>query len=196
MRLPLIFGCAALSGLLLSAQVFAQDSIPLFGDKTPDIVNPARSVSQLINRGKYADAMNLADKELAANPQNVNLRFLRGVIFMETKKNDEAKKVFEQLIREYPEIADSYNNLAVIYAGEGNLGRAQDLLERALMNNASSVTTYSNLGDIYAAKAADMYARAARLAPKNSNCSGSDDSNRSLIYSLLQAFSCRMFFRI
>ena len=150
MRLPLIFGCAALSGLLLSAQVFAQDSIPLFGDKTPDIVNPARSVSQLINRGKYADAMNLADKELAANPQNVNLRFLRGVIFMETKKNDEAKKVFEQLIREYPEIADSYNNLAVIYAGEGNLGRAQDLL-----------------GDIYAAKAADMYAKAARLAPKN-----------------------------
>ena len=165
MRLPLIFGCAVLSGLLLSVQVSAQDSVPLFGDKTPDIVNPARSVSQLINQGKYADAMNLADKELAANPQNVNLRFLRGVIFME--KNDEAKRVFEQLIREYPEIADSYNNLAVIYAGEGNLGRAQDLLERALMNNASSVTTYSNLGDIYAAKAADMYVKAARLAPKN-----------------------------
>jgi len=165
MRLPLIFGCAVLSGLLLSVQVSAQDSVPLFGDKTPDIVNPARSVSQLINQGKYADAMNLADKELAANPQNVNLRFLRGVIFMETKKNDEAKRVFEQLIREYPEIADSYNNLAVIYAGD--LGRAQDLLERALMNNASSVTTYSNLGDIYAAKAADMYVKAARLAPKN-----------------------------
>ena len=104
MRLPLIFGCAVLSGLLLSAQVSAQDSVPLFGDKTPDIVNPARSVSQLISRGKYADAMNLADKELAVNPQNVNLRFLRGVIFMETKKNDEAKRVFEQLIREYPEI--------------------------------------------------------------------------------------------
>ena len=82
-------------------------------------------------------------------------------------KTDSIKRVFEQLIREYPEIADSYNNLAVIYAGEGNLGRAQDLLERALMNNASSVTTYSNLGDIYAAKAADMYAKAARLAPKN-----------------------------
>ena len=98
MRLPLIFGCAVLSGLLLSVQVSAQDSVPLFGDKTPDIVNPARSVSQLINQGKYADAMNLADKELAANPQNVNLRFLRGVIFMETKKNDEAKRVFEQLI--------------------------------------------------------------------------------------------------
>ena len=166
MRLPLIFGCAVLSGLLLSAQVSAQDSVPLFGDKTPDIVNPARSVSQLISRGKYADAMNLADKELAVNPQNVNLRFLRGVIFMETSAASDVYKR-QQLIREYPEIADSYNNLAVIYAGEGNLGRAQDLLERALMNNASSVTTYSNLGDIYAAKAADMYAKAARLAPKN-----------------------------
>ena len=51
MRLPLIFGCAVLSGLLLSVQVSAQDSVPLFGDKTPDIVNPARSVSQLINQG-------------------------------------------------------------------------------------------------------------------------------------------------
>ena len=35
------------------------------------------------------------------------------------------------------------------------------------MNNASSVTTYSNLGDIYSAKAADMYNKASRLAPKN-----------------------------
>ena len=85
MRLPLIFGCAVLSGLLLSAQVSAQDGVPLFGDKTPDIVNPARSVSQLISRGKYADAMNLADKELAVNPQNVNLRFLRGVIFASSR---------------------------------------------------------------------------------------------------------------
>lgn len=35
MRLPLIFGCAVLSGLLLSAQVSAQDGVPLFGDKSP-----------------------------------------------------------------------------------------------------------------------------------------------------------------
>lgn len=167
MRLPLIFGCAALSGVLLSVQVSAQDAVPLFGDKTPDIVNPARTVSGLMNRGKYADALLLADKELEANPRNLNLRFLRGVIFMETKKNEEAKRVFEQLIREYPEVADSYNNLAVIYAGEGNWGRAQELLERALMNNAASVTTYSNLGDIYAAKASEMYSKASRLAPKN-----------------------------
>ena len=92
MRLPLIFGCAVLSGLLLSAQVSAQDSVPLFGDKTPDIVNPARSVSQLISRGKYADAMNLADKELAVNPQNVNLRFLRGVSSWKRRKMTRQKE--------------------------------------------------------------------------------------------------------
>lgn len=167
MRLSLFFSCAALSCLLSSASVLAADAVPLFGDKTPDIVNPARSVSDLMNRGKYVDALKLADEQLDANPKNVNLRFLRGVIFMETKKTEEAKKVFEQLIREYPELADPYNNLAVIYAGEGNLGRAEDLLHQALMNNAVSTTTYTNLGDIYAAKAADMYAKASRLAPRN-----------------------------
>ena len=62
---------------------------------------------------------------------------------METKKNDEAKRVFEQLIREYPEIADSYNNLAVIYAGEGNLGRAQDLLELSLIHIWQNVPVLS-----------------------------------------------------
>lgn len=83
MRLPLIFGCAVLSGLLLSAQVSAQDGVPLFGDKTPDIVNPARSVSQLISRGKYADAMNLARQRIGCQsaerqPSLPSRRYLHG----------------------------------------------------------------------------------------------------------------------
>lgn len=180
MRPSLFFSCAALSCLLSCAPAFAADAVPLFGDKTPDIVNPARSVTELMNRGRYADALKLADEQLNANPKNVNLRFLRGVIFMETKKNGEAKKVFEQLIREYPELADPYNNLAVIYAGEGNLGRAEDLLQQALMNNAVSTTTYSNLGDIYAAKAADMYAKAAQLSPRNARLKEKASAARDL----------------
>ena len=162
----LVCGTLLMAGLLSSAT--ASDSVPLFGENTPEVVNPAASVNQLISRGKYAEALNLADKELAANPHNLNLRFLRGIIFTDTKRTDEAKKVFEQLIREFPEVSEPYNNLAVIYASEGNIGQAQALLESALNNHASSAITYKNLGDIYQNQAIHMYEEALRLNPNNS----------------------------
>lgn len=167
MRLAKLLVTSALSLGLFSAAAYAQDAVPLFGDSTPEIINPTRSVNQLISRGKYKDALELADKELAANPQNMNLRFLRGVIFADTNRPEEAKTVFEQLTREYPEVAEPYNNLAVIYAGEGNLGYAQKLLERAIQNSAMNATTYQNLGDIYQAKALQMFEKSSRLNPKN-----------------------------
>jgi tetratricopeptide (TPR) repeat protein len=92
---------------------------------------------------------------------------MRGVLLNDLNRKDEAKKVFETLIREYPEIAEPYNNLAVMYAADGNLGRARELLEEALSNNPKSLITLSNLGDIYLALARAQYRSAGALAPKN-----------------------------
>ena len=109
------------------------------------------------------------------------LRFIRGVILSDLKRNKEAKEAFEELIREYPEIAEPYNNLAVLYAGEGNLGRAKELLEQALSNNAKSFTTYNNLGDVYLALAAQSYGEALKLSPKSKNTKTKLETIRELI---------------
>lgn len=152
----------------------------LFGEDKPEIYNPTKEVNRLISRGKLQDALNLADSELEKNPQNLNLRFTRGVIFSDMKKYKEAKEIFEQLIREYPEVAEPYNNLAVIYAAEGNKGRAKELLETSLSNNAKSITTYNNLGDVYLAYALEMFEKASKLAPNNKRISKKVETLREL----------------
>lgn len=169
MRISLFLSSTILCCVLLCPALQAQETAkPLFGDEKEELINPARDVSLLISRGKYQEAIELASSELEKNPKNLNLRFLQGVAYTDMDKTQEAKEIFEQLIREFPEVSEPYNNLAVIYAAEGNRGRAKELLERAIANNNRSVTAYSNLGDIYVAEAAEMYAKALKLSPKNS----------------------------
>lgn len=132
-----------------------------------EVYRPAAEIRKLTARGDCKEALSLADAELKRNSKNVNVRFLRGVVLSELNRTEEAKKVFEDMIRDYPEIAEPYNNLAVIYAAEGNIGRAKDLLETAAMNNPNSLVTFSNLGDTYLAQARTAYRKAAELAPKN-----------------------------
>jgi tetratricopeptide (TPR) repeat protein len=145
----------------------AEPGDAFFGDNTPVVYQPVKEVSQLSAAGKKSQALALAEKELEKNEKNVQLKFMRGVLLNDLNRKDEAKKVFETLIREYPEIAEPYNNLAVMYAADGNLGRARELLEEALANNPKSLITLSNLGDIYLALARAQYRAAGALAPKN-----------------------------
>lgn len=158
-----------LSIACLSAAVCVFSSVPaqaqLFQPEENEVINPVRDVNQLIYRGKKKEALLLADKEIENNPKNVQLRFIRGVILSDLNRTKEAKETFEELIREYPEISEPYNNLAVIYAAEGNLGRAKELLEQALSNNANSFTTYNNLGNIYLALSRQAFEKAQRLSP-------------------------------
>ena len=167
--------------LLLGSASLTSTQAQLFQPEENEVINPVRDVKQLIYRGKRADALALAEKEIENNPKNVQLRFIRGVILSDLKRNKEAKEAFEELIREYPEIAEPYNNLAVLYAGEGNLGRAKELLEQALSNNAKSFTTYNNLGDVYLALAAQSYGEALKLSPKSKNTKTKLETIRELL---------------
>ena len=171
--------------LLLGSASLTSTQAQLFQPEENEVINPVRDVNQLIYRGKRADALALAEKEIENNPKNVQLRFIRGVILSDLKRNKEAKDAFEELIREYPEIAEPYNNLAVLYAGEGNLGRAKELLEQALSNNAKSFTTYNNLGDVYLALAAQSYGEALKLSPKSKNTKTKLETIRELLSLLL-----------
>ena len=148
--------------LLLGSAPMTSTQAQLFQPEENEVINPVRDVNQLIYRGKRADALALAEKEIENNPKNVQLRFIRGVILSDLKRNKEAKEAFEELIREYPEIAE-------------------ELLEQALSNNAKSFTTYNNLGDVYLALAAQSYGEALKLSPKSKNTKTKLETIRELI---------------
>lgn len=153
-------------GLVSSGVVCAAAGDPFFQDEEP-IYLPTQRVKDLMYHGKEQEALELAEKSLENNPKSAQLRFIRGVLLNDLGRKKEAKEVFEQMIREFSEISEPYNNLAVMYAAEGNLGMAKELLEKALTNNAKSALTYSNLGNVYLAMARDSFRQAAKTNPKN-----------------------------
>ncbi len=149
-------------------------------DDTPKAENPAKVVNDYLHRGKTSDALEYTEKQLEENPKNVQMRFMRAVILNDLGMKDESKEEYEQMIREFPELAEPYNNLAVMYAAEGNTGRARELLEQALFNNAKSLTTYSNLGDVYLSQAADAYTQALKISPRNKKIKAKLDAIRAM----------------
>jgi ketosteroid isomerase-like protein len=125
-------------------------------------------VSQLLQQGKAAQAAKEADAYLRKQPADVEMRFLRGVIATEQKQHAQAIRIFQELTRDYPGMPEPYNNLAVLYAADGQDRKAAQALEQSMRTSPSYTTAHQNLGDLYARMASDAYAKALQLegAPK------------------------------
>ena len=124
-------------------------------------------VKQLLSAGQTTEANARLDQMLAVKPKDPQLRFMKGVVLTESGRTAEAIDIFISLSTDYPELAEPYNNLAVIYAGQGRYDKARVALEAAIRGNPSYATAYENLGDAYARLAAQAYARGQQLDPDN-----------------------------
>ncbi|WP_304304896.1 tetratricopeptide repeat protein [Pseudacidovorax intermedius] len=126
-------------------------------------------VNALLRAGKAAEALDKADRYIAGNPRDPQMRFLRGVILSEQGKPQDAADTFVKLTQDYPELPEPYNNLAVIYAAQGQLDKARDALDNALRLNPNYAVAHENLGDVYVRLAARQYNRAQSFASISSS---------------------------
>ena len=131
------------------------------------VAAPIDDARALIAQEKHAEALTLLDGQLSNNPQDAEARFTRGLVLVRLNRTDEAIKAFSALTRDYPQLPEPYNNLAVLYAQQGNYEKARDALEAALATSPSYPTAHENLGDIYAALAGAAYNRALTLDQNN-----------------------------
>ncbi|HEY0974681.1 MAG TPA: tetratricopeptide repeat protein [Solimonas sp.] len=127
----------------------------------------AQEAQTLIQQGQAAEALKKLDAHLAKNPQDAEARFARGLALVKLNRIKDAQRVFADLTRDYPQLPEPYNNLAVLYASEGNYDKAREALEAALVTHPSYATAHENLGDIYAALAGAAYNRALQLDSGN-----------------------------
>jgi tetratricopeptide (TPR) repeat protein len=125
-------------------------------------------VDRLTQAGKLDEATAKADRYLASNPRDPQMRFLKGVIQIGAGKRPEAIAIFTQLTQDSPELPEPYNNLAVLYAAQGQFDKAQSTLESAIRTNPSYATAQENLGDLYARRATEAYSKAMQLDQGNS----------------------------
>ncbi len=148
---PVASVCLAL-GLMTTTVAFADD----YAD-----------VNRLLRAGQLAEAGTKADQFLAAKPRDAQMRFIKGVIFTEQGKPNDAISTFTKLTEDYPELPEPYNNLAVLYAGQSQFDKARAALEMAIRTNPSYATAHENLGDVYAKLASQAYSKALQLDNTN-----------------------------
>jgi ketosteroid isomerase-like protein len=111
--------------------------------------------------------MDRVNAYLAKSPKDARGRFLKGIILTEQGKSGEAIKVFTDLTQDFPELPEPYNNLAVLYASQGQYDKARTALEMAIRTHPSYATAHENLGDIYAKMASQAYDKALQLDKSN-----------------------------
>ena len=120
-------------------------------------------ISRLVQSGQLADAMKRVDAGLAQKPGDARLRFSKGIILAQQNKPTEAIAVLLKLTEDYPDLPEPYNNLAVLYAANGQYESARIALDKAIANNPGYGMAHENLGDVYAELASQAYDKAAKL---------------------------------
>jgi len=151
-----LFSRAAALGILIAISVPAQ-------------ADDLQDANKLFKQGQHAQAMDKVNAYLATKPKDAQARFLKGLIFAEQGNTADAITTFTSLTEDYPELPEPYNNLAVLYAGQGQYEKAKSELEMAIRTHPSYATAHENLGDIYAKMASQAYDRALQLDKSNTN---------------------------
>lgn len=120
-------------------------------------------VSKLASAGQLSQALAKADSYLAGKARDPQMRFIKGVILTEMGRSADAMNIFQQLVEDYPELPEPYNNLAVLYAAQMQFDKARASLEMAIRSNPAYATAHENLGDIYLQLASQSYSQALQL---------------------------------
>jgi len=121
------------------------------------LADEAKDIELVYRSGEVQQALARADAAIAAKPRAAEVRFLKGVMLTDLKRRQEAIEVFLALSQDFPELPDPYNNLAVLYAADGQLELALVALRQALRNDPTHLAARENLGDVHMALAVQAW---------------------------------------
>lgn len=142
-------------------------AVLLVGMSSAVLADENEDVAKLYQQGNLGKALEQANAYLATKPKDAQMRFHKGLILTEQKKTMDAISVFSSLTEDYPDLPEPYNNLAVLYASQGQYDKAKGALEAAIRTHPSYSTAHENLGDIYAKLASQAYGKALQLDNRN-----------------------------
>ncbi len=126
-----------------------------------------QDIGQLLKGGQHAQALDRVNRYLSSRPKDAQGRFLKGLILAEQNKTTDAIDVFTKLSQDYPELPEPYNNVAVLYASQGQFEKARQALEMSIRTHPAYATAYENLGDVYTKLASQAYDKALQLDSSN-----------------------------
>jgi Flp pilus assembly protein TadD len=136
-----------------------------------------RAVADLLKAGEYLAALTLLEDLKPLRPCDPDLMFLEARVYETAGETNRAIALYEIVIKFFPDFPEPYNNLAALYATQGKLQRAEDLLLRGLATHTTYRQLQKNLSRVYVARAAQAYRKALSIETP----SGSTDMTSSAL---------------
>lgn len=99
--------------------------------------------------------------------RDVQLMFQKARALAQAGQTAEAEKVYSDMTIRYPELAEPWNNLALLYMSRDALDQALLALETAIMNNPKYPAALTNLADLRLLMALRDYEKAAGLGARD-----------------------------
>jgi tetratricopeptide (TPR) repeat protein len=139
-------------------------------------------VQRLLKQGRIAPALQQADAYIAKHPRDPQMRFIKAEALQAAGRVNDAEAMLTQLTHDYPELAEPWNNLAVLYAARGQIDQAKTALDAALRIDPHYATALENLGDINIRLALRHYTQARQAdASASARLSAKIDAARRVI---------------
>ena len=126
-------------------------------------------ISGLLNRNQSQKALDeIAEREAqlassGAPGADVQLMFQKARALAQLGQFNEARSVYNEMTIRFPELAEPWNNLGVLYISQGSLDLARQAFETAINNNPAYPAARSNLADLQLLLALRDYQDAAKL---------------------------------
>ncbi|KOF52555.1 MULTISPECIES: tetratricopeptide repeat protein [unclassified Achromobacter] len=132
-------------------------------DPTPSQITD--HIERLLNRGENDEALALIEKREAQiknqRGTDVQLMFQHARALAALNRTQEAIDLYTEMTTRFPELPEPWNNLGALYAGRGELEKAQDALKMALRADPNYSAARANLGDLQMLQALRTYKQAA-----------------------------------
>ncbi|WEE00958.1 tetratricopeptide repeat protein [Taylorella equigenitalis] len=129
----------------------------------------AQRINSLISAGHLDEALKEVKKNqkedlIHIDPQiDVQLLFLEARIYQAKGNIKVALETYRNMTNNYPELAEPWNNMAVIQLRLGLIEEAKDSLEQAIAINPDYGLAHKNLGYVYMVKSREHFQKAGSL---------------------------------
>ncbi len=132
-----------------------------------EVARNARAAQQALKKKNYPEAVQFAGRAANAAPQNTELWFLLGYSCRLAGRYQASVDAYQRGLKNEPSSVHGLSGLAQTYARMGRIAEANDLLQRVLAANPSSVVDLQLAGEIALStdpqKAVDLLKRAESL---------------------------------
>lgn len=150
------FAIALLSLSLVTSAAFAQDA-------------SLDDIEKMVDQGDLQTAITQLEQRISSNNKDVEAHFMKAGLLLEQGKRLDALAAFQNITRLFPQLPEAHNNLAALYAEDGDYEKARRALLSAAANAPEYHTVQINLGDLYVKMALDAYREALALNPGDAN---------------------------